>query len=216
MQRNDLNWNGKVLINQVYSTRTGRRDDERSNKTLEVDNEKPYITPKCRNLFHSSHLSIGSDQICHSFSTSKDSISHLNPSYSEGQSPLKFSLDVDETSMDAADNGGPFTPTKSDGSRSCLSGYSDLPNYMAYTESSKVKVRSLSAPKQRPQYERSSSTRRCSMHGYDEPRTNIQRVSALHTNFTSKAYPGSGRLDRLGMPARGDFQGFNGDHWNRY
>lgn len=215
MQRNELNSNGKVLINQGYSTRTGRHDDERSNKTL-VDNEKPYITPKCRNLFHSSHLSIGSDQICHSFSTSKDSISHLNPSYSEGQSPLKFSLDVDETSMDAADNGGPFTPTKSDGSRSCLSGYSDLPNYMAYTESSKVKVRSLSAPKQRPQYERSSSTRRCSMHGYDEPRTNIQRVSALHTNFTSKAYPGSGRLDRLGMPARGDFQGFNGDHWNIY
>ncbi|CAI9772715.1 unnamed protein product [Fraxinus pennsylvanica] len=216
LKRNDLNSNGKFLINKGYSTRTGRFDDERSDKILDVDNEKPYITPKHRNLFHSSHLSIGSDQICHSFSTSKDSISRLNPSYSEVQSPLKFTLNVDETSLDAADNRGPFTPTKSDESRSCLSGYSDLPNYMAYTESSKFKVRSLSAPKQRPQYERSSSTKRYSIHGYDESRTNIQRVSALHTNFTSKAYPGSGRLDRLGMPARGDFQSFNGGHWNRY
>ncbi|KAL2547354.1 IQ-domain 22 [Forsythia ovata] len=217
LKRNGLNLNGKVVTNHGYSTRTGRLDDERSDKILEVDNEKPYIMPKRRNLFHSSHLSLGSDQISHSFSISKDSTAHLSPSYSEVQSPMKFTHDVEETSFCTADNRGPFTPTKSDGSRSCLSGYSDLPNYMAYTESSKVKARSLSAPKQRPQYERSSSTKRYSTHGYGESRTTIQKVSALHTNFTSKAYPGSGRLDRLGMPVRDDVPGFNGrGHWHRY
>nr|GEY13725.1 protein IQ-DOMAIN 14-like [Tanacetum cinerariifolium] len=39
-----------------------------------------------------------------------------------------------------------FTVAKSDSSRSCLSGYSDHPNYMSHTQSSRAKVRSLSAP----------------------------------------------------------------------
>ncbi|GJW41860.1 longifolia 1-like protein [Tanacetum coccineum] len=43
----------------------------------------------------------------------------------------------------------PFTLAKSDSSRSCLSGYSDHPNYTWHTESSRAKVRSLSAPGRR-------------------------------------------------------------------
>ncbi|GKB44837.1 protein longifolia 1 [Tanacetum coccineum] len=38
-----------------------------------------------------------------------------------------------------------FTLGKNDSSRSCLSGYSDHPNYMSHTESSRAKVRFLSA-----------------------------------------------------------------------
>ncbi|CAL5442381.1 unnamed protein product [Camellia sinensis] len=94
---------------------------------------------------------------------------------------------------------GPFTPSKSDGSRSNLSCH--YPNCMACTESSRAKVRSLSAPKQRPQFESSVSSKRYSVHGYGESRSSSLRVS---TNFANKAYLGSSRLERLGMPLRGE------------
>lgn len=223
------------LWEQGSFARTLPTDDDRSDKILEVDTGNPHATSKRRSLFYSSHLSLGSDQNCQSFSTSKDSTARqsvLSLSSGEVQSlrPLKFTQDVDESAFCTADNSptfysassrarsskrGAFTPTNSDGSRSCLSGYSDHPNYMAYTESSKAKVRSLSTPKQRPQFERSSSTKRYSVHGYGDSRP-THRVSALHANFTNKAYPGSGRLDRLGMPIRGDIAGFSSGHWQRY
>ncbi|EXC34105.1 Protein IQ-DOMAIN 31 [Morus notabilis] len=203
---------GNLRSSSVRNTAT---DDEKSDRILEIDTGKPHITPKRRNLFHSS------DQCSHSFTTSKDSTTHYtlpSPSSYEVQSltPLKLSNnDVEEASFCTANNSpqfysasskgassrrSPFTPSKSDGSRSFLSGYSDYPNYMACTESSKAKLRSLSAPKQRPQYERSSSMKRYSIHGVGESRQSGQRFSTLHANFMNKAYPGSGRLDKLGMP----------------
>ncbi|KAG8662114.1 hypothetical protein MANES_01G065800v8 [Manihot esculenta] len=198
-----FNWSGR---------RTDESSWEKSDKILEVDTEKPHINLKRRNLFHSSHLALASDQYTHSFTTSKDSTTHQTvPSPSSGEiqssSPLKFPHE-DEDVYSASSKGGcgrrsPFTPSKSDASASFLSGYSDYyyPNYMCYTESSRAKLRSLSAPKQRPQYERSSSTKRYSIHGFGEQRSNsAQRASALRASFTSKAYPGSGHLDRLGMP----------------
>ncbi|XWS49891.1 hypothetical protein CRYUN_Cryun12cG0042000 [Craigia yunnanensis] len=202
---------------RVHSTRIGPMDDEKNDKILEVDTGKPHFNSKGRNLFHSTHLALKSDLYSCSFTNSRDS-HQTAPSPSSGEvqslSPLKFSHEVEESPFCSANNspqfysasskGGsskrsPFTPAKSDGSRSYLSGYSDHPNYMACTESSRAKVRSLSAPKQRPQYERSSSTKRYSIHGFGELKSNTER-SALHANFASKAYPGSGRLDRLGMP----------------
>jgi hypothetical protein len=204
---------------QVPLAGTGTIDDDKSDKILEIDTGKPHITPKRRNLFHSSHLSL-SDQYSHSFTTTKDSTAHQtvpSPSSCEVQSlsPLKFSHVVEEALCtaenspqfySASSRGGsskrsPFTPSRSGGSRSFMSGYSDYPNYMCNTESSRAKVRSLSAPKQRPQYERSSSTKRYSVLGFGEQRSSsAQSASALRASFTSKAYPGSGRLDRLGMP----------------
>ncbi|GFQ01349.1 hypothetical protein PHJA_002278800 [Phtheirospermum japonicum] len=192
------------MVDQISYLHT---EDDKSDKNLELDNQN-----------------------CRSFSTlSKESTARCqsgpSPSSGEAQSPSPLE-NVDESAFCTADNSptfysassrggssrkGPFTPTKSDGSRSCFSNYSDHPNYMAFTESSKAKVRSLSAPKQRP-FERSSSTKRYSIHGYGDSRATNQRVSSLQANFTSKAYPGSGRLDRLGMP----ISGFNGDYWHRY
>ncbi|CBI34723.3 unnamed protein product, partial [Vitis vinifera] len=193
------NWSDRRLDEgswdqQGSSIRAGPTDDEKSDKILEIDTGKPNFTPKRRNLFQSSHHGVASDQIKGSFCTADNSPQFYSASSRAGSSRR-----------------GPFTPTKSDGSRSYLSGYSDHPNYMAYTESSKAKVRSFSAPKQRPQYERSSSTKRYSVHGFGDSRSNAQRVSAMHANFTSKAYPGSGRLDRLGMPIRSEAFGLSAE-----
>ncbi|KAJ4835071.1 hypothetical protein Tsubulata_028843 [Turnera subulata] len=212
-----FNWSEQMRDQRPFS-RAAIADDEKSDKILEIDPGKPYTNPKRRNLFHSSHLALASDQYSHSFTTSKDSLAHLTvPSPSSGEvqsfSPMKFTFEAEETFCtaenspqlySASSRGGkrsPFTPAKSDGTRSFLSGYSDYPNYMSNTESSRAKVRSLSAPRQRPHYERSSSTKRYSLFGFGETRSSsAQRASTLRSNFTSKAYPGSGRLDRLGMP----------------
>ncbi|KAL5551791.1 hypothetical protein UlMin_001967 [Ulmus minor] len=207
---------------RAYSIINGAIEDEKSDRILEIDTGKPHITPKKRNLFHSSDRAIASDRLSYSLTTSKDSTTHQTTSSYEVQSPSPLKIvatDLEENSFCTANNspqfysassrGGssrrsPFsTPTKSDGSRSFLSGYSDYPSYMACTESSQAKVRSMSAPKQRPQYERSSSTKRYSIHGFGElreSRSSVQRMSTLHANFSNKAYPGSGRLDKLGMP----------------
>ncbi|XP_050376687.1 protein IQ-DOMAIN 22 [Argentina anserina] len=199
------------------AVKNGTPEDEKNDKVLEIDTGKPHIAAKRRNLFQSA---FASDQYSHSFTTSKDSTSHQTlPSSSscevQSLTPLNFVVEEDafctannspqfySASSSRGDNSkrSPFTPTKSDGLKSYVSGYSDYPNYMACTQSSKAKLRSLSAPKQRLQYERSSSAKRYSIHGFGEvSRSNAQRSSALHSNFANKAYPGSGRLDKLGMP----------------
>ncbi|XP_010255505.1 PREDICTED: protein IQ-DOMAIN 1-like [Nelumbo nucifera] len=218
--------------------RTDPADDEKSDKILEIDTGKPHLCSKRRhNIFQSSQQNLASDRNSRSFATlespSKDSttaqLSIPSPSSGEVQSssPLKF-YEVDDSASNSpqflsassrrgSSRRGPFTPTKSDCSRSIFSGYGDYPNYMANTESSRAKVRSQSAPKQRPEFEKCSSTKRFSIYGFGDIRsTTTQKASVLHANFASKAYPGSGRLDRLGMPYRGDTIGYTGLYGNRY
>ncbi|XP_066345683.1 protein IQ-DOMAIN 22-like [Miscanthus floridulus] len=215
-------------------------DDEKNAKILEVDNGKPGRYASKRrggggNHHHQSPCStMTSDQNSRSYATmpespSKDSTTAQQsvPSPSsvgmgEALSPLRMPVDIAElcdspqffsaTSRPGSSRRGPFTPTtKSECSRSLFGGYSDYPNYMANTESFRAKARSQSAPKQRPQYEKSSSLRKASAHAFGTgpcaptagAAAAAQRSAAsLHAKFTNKAYPGSGRLDRLGMPVR--------------
>lgn len=199
--------------------------DERNEKILEMDNTKTHI--RRRNLFQPDQISYSHSQ---SLTTSRGSTiqpSGLSPSGScevnSITAPLEVSFSTAQNSppyyavsskCNSSMKVNPFNPAKSDCSRSCLSGYSDHPNYMAYTESSRAKVRSLSAPRHRPQIEFPSSTKRYSVYGYS---SGIQRGSNLRDSFVSKAYPGSGRLDRLGMPVGGfGFResDFSGGYWN--
>lgn len=170
-----------------------------------MDFGKPhYLTPKrrARNLFQTSKdttiyqsgpiNSCEVQQCCRSLKPHEEEEEEEESPFCTAHNSPQF---LSASSRDSGSKRSPFTPTKSDGSRSCLSGFSDCPSYMAWTESSKAKVRSVSAPRQRAHYERSGSSNCYSS------RLNSHRVSALHANFTSKAYPGSGRLDKLGMPA---------------
>ncbi|KAL2902578.1 Formate-dependent phosphoribosylglycinamide formyltransferase [Bienertia sinuspersici] len=197
------------------TTRTCFTDDDRADRILEIDTGKPHHTFRRRSLFEPE-----ADHVSHTHTTSTSPVScevvqtlknlvlphemiDDSNSYCTAESSPQYCSAASQGGISSR-RGGPFTPTKSDGSRSFLSGYSDCPSYMSYTESSKAKMRSVSAPKQRPQYERTSSNKRYSIHGFGEhnPRSNAQRSAAMHASFTSKAYPGSGRLDRLGMPVR--------------
>ncbi|KAL6652204.1 hypothetical protein ACP70R_011129 [Stipagrostis hirtigluma subsp. patula] len=211
-------------------------DDEKNAKILEVDTGKPGRHASKRrggggggNHHHQSPCStMTSDQNSRSYATmpespSKDSTTAQRsvpspPSVGMGEalSPLRMPVDIAElcdspqfysaTSRPGSSRRGAFTPTKSECSRSLLGGYSDYPNYMANTESFRAKARSQSAPKQRPQYEKSSSLRKASAHAFAPgpctPAAAQRSASSLHAKFTNKAYPGSGRLDRLGMPVK--------------
>lgn len=225
MQRNGSRSSGFILPHHHdpekprASRRSWEHGDDRSDKILEVDTGN--IQVKRRSLFCSSHLSLGSEQNFPSYTTSKDStarqsIRSLSSGEVQSPTPLKFA-EEDADADESATFYSASSRSKSDGTRSCLSGYTDHPNYMSYTESSKAKLRSLSAPRQRRYYERSSSAKRYTDQGYGDS-VPTQRVSTLHANFTSKAYPGSGRLDRSGMPVRGDFEGFSGGggNWQRF
>jgi hypothetical protein len=205
-------------------------DDEKNTKILEVDTGKSGRHVSRRRAgggnhhhHHSPCSMMTSDQNSRSFATmlespSKDSttVQQSVPSppsvgmVGEALSPLHLPVDIAELcdspqffsamSRPGSSRRGAFTPTKSDCSRSLFGGFSDYPNYMANTESFRAKVRSQSAPKQRLQYEKSSSLRKASAQAFGTPAA--QRSTSLHAKFTNKAYPGSGRLDRLGMPVK--------------
>lgn len=224
-----------------FITRIVRVDNDKNDKVLEVDTGRPSITPVPRNIVHSSQPSHTSDQYS-TYSLSKETASAslqttwLSPSsggvqtlsplavplnsggspfYTANNSPAYYSA----SSVDGSSKRAPFMPAKS-----CLSGYSDHPSYMAYTESSKAKARSFSAPKQRPQWERSSCSqweRSNSVNRYSVMREREKEIETtlsaqkMSASFGTRAYQGSGRLDKYGMPVR-DVSGFSGGLWHRY
>lgn len=95
----------------------------------------------------------------------------------------------------------PFAFPRPDYAESVLSyDYPLYPNYMANTQSFKAKVRSQSAPKQRPpeSFERQLSRRRASVEGRNVPRAVKMQRSSSHVGATAQnyQYPWSIKLDR--------------------
>ncbi|XP_042511195.1 protein IQ-DOMAIN 22-like [Macadamia integrifolia] len=227
------------------SVKTMPADDEKGDKILEIDIGKPHLNSKRRNnLFHlskyaNSHSFSTLDSPSRDSATAQLSARSLASGEVQSLRRFEYNHEVDDTSYCTADYNSPqyfsatskpgSAKTKSDCSRSffigysdsqsLFGGYSDYPNYMANTESFRAKVRSQSAPRHRPELEKCSSTKRFSvLHGFgDTKSSSAQKASVLHANFKNKAYPGSGRLDRLGIPIHSDSVSFNGDYThNRY
>ncbi|KAL4188212.1 hypothetical protein AMTRI_Chr09g22790 [Amborella trichopoda] len=195
---------GGRSIDHAPSTETARsartakttHDDDHSDKILEIDPGKPGLSPS-------------KDSTTAQLSISSASPSVRMPLHSP-LSPLRVRYEEEDCIYGTAENSpqlysasssihglkrGPFAPAKSEGSgvgQGYFDGYYwNFPNYMANTESSRAKARSQSAPRQRPECEKVGSLQK-SEHG-----------DGCKARFTSKAYPGSGRLNRLGMPIRG-------------
>lgn len=96
----------------------------------------------------------------------------------------------------------PFAYPRSEYAESLYTDYPFYPNYMANTQSSRAKVRSHSAPKQRPveTFERQPSTtrRRPSIEGRNVPRAVRMQRSSSHVGSAphNLHYPWSVKLDR--------------------
>ncbi|CAA7410876.1 unnamed protein product [Spirodela intermedia] len=202
-------------------------DDEKDDRILEVDTGKPRRNPKRRppaTQQHSPATTLASDQNSRSFATTTQFSFHSPSSVDmphQSLSPLRTvataaaAAAVSDGGMSespqfysaASSRRGSGGAAKSDCSRSFFSTYADHPrSYMANTESSRAKVRSQSAPKQRPEYEKLAAGHRLHAGEVGGAVASAAPVrptpSSLQLKFSSKAYPGSGRLDRLGMPLR--------------
>ncbi|KAG2384842.1 uncharacterized protein HKW66_Vig0119340 [Vigna angularis] len=199
------------------SLKTGHLDDEKSDKILEVDTWKPHLNSS-GSSFQAAHHYLSSDYNNENFvayeSPSKRSSKTLYPSLSSREvlpfGSLKLHRGKEEASLRNVEDSpqafsassrrgsgsrrGPFTPTKSECAWSVFSGYSGHPNYMSNTESSRAKVRSHSAPRQRIEFERYGSTRR-SLQGFWDAGPSSDRDS----DFRSKGYPTTNSsLNRIG------------------
>ncbi|KAG4939706.1 hypothetical protein GLYMA_16G196900v4 [Glycine max] len=205
------------------SLKNGHLDDEKSDKILEVDTWKPHLNShhsSGSSFQTSSHHYLSSDYNNENFvayeSPSKRSSKALNPSLSSREvlpfGSLKSHKGKEEAALQNVEDSpqafsassrlgsdarrGPFTPTKSECAWSFFSGYPGHPNYMANTESSRAKVRSHSAPRQRMEFERYGHSTRRSLQGLWEAGPSSDRDS----DFRSKAYATttSSCLNRIG------------------
>ncbi|XP_078445629.1 protein IQ-DOMAIN 22-like [Wolffia australiana] len=175
---------------------TGRRGEKLDR------GEKPRVNNRRRAAAATlSSSSLASDQNSRSFATSAQisipSPSSVDMSLPRSPGALMAEEKLRESPRVYSGGGG---AALSDCSSGFFSSYSDHPSYMACTKSSRAKVRSQSAPKQRPDLEKAAMA--TSQRGAAAAKPSSSSSSFAQVKFTSKAYPGSGRLDRMGMPIR--------------
>ncbi|KAK7343612.1 hypothetical protein VNO77_12492 [Canavalia gladiata] len=110
---------------------------------------------------------------------------HFEDCFSTAQSSPQYFSAVSR----ADDSNHPFTFPRPAYAESMSYDYPLFPNYMANTESSRAKVRSHSAPKQRPDsFERQPSRRRVSVEGRNVPRPMRMQRSSSHVGATAHNY----------------------------
>ncbi|KAE8022496.1 hypothetical protein FH972_008289 [Carpinus fangiana] len=210
-------WMEESLLNnrRDSSLRNAHTDDEKSDKILEVDTWKPHLKSQLSNRsFKTPQHVFSSDFNKERFMTYNSPTKAPNrvptPATQSSRELLSLNsltLGKDEAAVRTAGNSpqvysatsrpgssagrGPFTPTRSECTWGFFSAYSGYPNYMSNTESSRAKVRSQSAPRQRLEFENFGSIRR-SVQGVWDAGINSDRGSS------QQAYPASTRLNRVG------------------
>lgn len=196
-------WMEQSTWNNLHeaSLEYGHGDDERNDKILEIDTWKPRQKtsgddPAILNSHYFSAWKNNDSGQDHSKRVSSK-LQRPNPSISSEEartadnSPRVHSASSRPTSNPR----GPFTPARSECSRSVFGDYLSHPSYMANTESSRAKVRSHSAPKQRTmQYEELASSAK---HGCDP--WNMDAISEKGSTLSS-TYVYSGLVKRQGTP----------------
>ncbi|KAK1419109.1 hypothetical protein QVD17_28267 [Tagetes erecta] len=175
--------------------------DHEDDKVVEVDMGGSYVMTKGRRLFQHDQSNLG-----HSPSLTTSRGSTLQPTSSSPFTSCEVNSFYNST------RGEVTTPIKSDGSRSSIGSYSNHPNYMANTESSRAKLRSLSAPKLRPQLDVSNVTKRYSGYKYA---SGMQQVPKVRDSLVKKTYLGSGRHDQhVLLVYDKEESDFCADYWN--
>ncbi|CAN0902714.1 Protein IQ-DOMAIN 24 [Linum grandiflorum] len=167
-------WTNHVSSPQKNQNRTSD-DDKTGDKILEVDTWKPHMKM--------NHTTFQTPQ-------------HYNNVSSREALPNSASSRAGSSGRKGP-GGGPFTPTRSETSWGYFNGYSSYPNYMANTESSIARFRSQSAPRQRVELDKLSSSKRSLKGVYDSDSVS-ECGFGQHTELRNKGYPGGGRLSRVG------------------
>lgn len=192
-------WMQENSISQTKNASSKNRhpDEHKSDKILEVDTWKPQLNKNENNVNSMSNESPSK----HSTKAQNQSLSVKFHKAKEEVAASRTADNSPQTFSASSRNGSgvrrntPFTPTRSECSWSFLGGYSGYPNYMANTESSRAKVRSQSAPRQRHEFEEYSSTRRPFQGLWDVGSTNSDNDSDSRSN---KVSPALSRFNRIG------------------
>ncbi|XP_043725953.1 protein IQ-DOMAIN 19-like isoform X2 [Telopea speciosissima] len=167
------------------------------------NNSQERIDPRFSAYYPSNGLNTKQDQI--QTSPAPSALIEMSPracsghfeeySFATAQSSPQYYSAVSKLDPTRA----PFASPRHEYADSASTDYPFHPHYMANTESSRAKVRSHSAPKQRPEsYERQPSRRRPSMEGRNIPRGVRMQRSSSHVGSAVNGYqyPWSIKLDR--------------------
>ncbi|KAI3735270.1 hypothetical protein L6452_14762 [Arctium lappa] len=153
-----LYWLENWMDDTSWSSKNCGADDERSDKILEVDTWKPRIDPSPSNK--STYDSYSTPPKPWNRHGSREVLPLGSMILREAEKAVTTAENTPRVRSPASRPGSshkrsPFTEY----SRSVFGDYPSYPNYMANTESSRAKLRSHSAPRQRIQFEKSGSTR---------------------------------------------------------
>ncbi|PKA49374.1 Protein IQ-domain 31 [Apostasia shenzhenica] len=172
------------------------RNEDENVKIVEMDLGVSRSNSKCRNSYSMTTPEYKTNLLLQ-FSPAPSALTEVSPRVLSGHFE-EFSFTTAQSSPHLSAMSMPTAMHNS-------FDYPLYPNYMANTESSRAKVRSQSAPRQRlDAYERQSSKRRLSVEGRNIPKGIRMQRSSSHVGLTANSYqyPWSIKLDKSNMSVK--------------